>query len=400
LDAGYTPFLVRIARRLTTIEINSNTVAGVNDYFAVKQRVYSGEVRLTSPDPDVRLGWVAGVFASSEHTHNPVRQGYAWQGYGPDDDLIVDRSQLAAFGQVALKMTTRLTATAGARIGHSEHEAASVVPPQFHAAASDTWSAPSFGLSGQVDENNLIYLTIAKGYGSGGVYPFNPQAYPSDTLWSYEVGSKHDLLDRRLRLEAGLFHIGWNNALATSNLVKLTGQEHADIPGSAVSNGFDLATKALITEHTRAALQVAYANAHVSRTVTLDGQLVARGGEFLPVSPWNATASLEREFPLGGNVISSVRLEDAFRSSPRSSVNTNPASVFYTLPHTDPSANILNVRAAVKWSGFEVAAFLRNALNSHPLTYGLGNGVDNVGTSTQVITLVPRTFSLSGTWRY
>jgi hypothetical protein len=387
-----------------TTEVNGATLAGVNDYIALKQRVYSGELRLSSLDPDAWLGWVAGVFASSEHTHNPVRLGYGPAlNYGAEDDLIVDRSQLSAFGQVALKMTTRLTATAGVRIGHSEHEAVSEVPPQFHAAASDTWSAPSFGLSGQVDENNLIYLTIAKGYGSGGVYPLDPLAYPPDTLWSYEVGSKHDLLDRRLRLEAGLFHIGWNNALATSDLYRLTVQEHVDMPGSAVSNGFDLATKALITEHTRAALEVAYANAHFARTVTLDGQLLVRGGEFLPISPWNATASLEQEYPLRGNVISSVRLEDAFRSSPRSSYATNPASIWYSytgLQHSDPSANILNVRVALKWSNFEMAAFLRNALNSHPLMYGLANGVDNGGSNTQVFTLVPRTLSVSGTWRY
>ena len=381
----------------STLEVNGPlaTVAGVSDHYATKQRAYSGEMRLSSADPDAWLGWVAGVFASSEHAHNPVMQGY-----GPGDDLVVDRNQLAAFGEVALRVTTRLTATTGVRIGHSEHEAISEVPPQFHATAADTWSAPRLRLSWQADENNLIYLTIAKGYGSGGVYPLYPLAYPPDTLWSYEVGSKLQLLDRRLRLEAGLFHIDWNNALATSDLDRLINQEHFDIPGRAVSNGFDLATHALITEHTRAALEVAYANAHFARTVTIDGQLLVRGGESLPISPWNATASLEQEFPLRGNVMSSVRLEDAFRSSPQSSYQTNPASIYGALPHTDPSANILNVRVAAKWSGFEVAAFLRNALNSHPLMYGLANGVDNGGTSTQVFTFVPRTFSLSATWRY
>jgi iron complex outermembrane recepter protein len=378
-----------------TTEVNGLSVAGVNDSFVTKQRAYSGEVRLSSRDPDASLGWVAGVFASSEHTHNPSRRAGS-----PDDDLVVDRSQLAAFGEIALKVTTRFTANAGVRIGHSDYEAVSEVPPQFHAAASDSWSAPRFGLSWQADEYNLIYFTIAKGYGSGGVYPLNPVAYLPDTLWSYEVGSKHELLDRRLRLEAGLFHIAWNNALATSDLDTLLNQEHFNIPGSAVSNGFDLATKALITEHTRAALEVAYTNAHFTRTVTIDGQLLVREGEFLPISPWNAVASLEQEFPLRGNVTSSVRLEDAFRSGSRPSYATDPASAWYTLPHTDPSANILNVRVAVKWSNFEVAAFLRNALNAHPLMYGLANGVDNGWTSTSVFTLVPRTFSVSTTWRY
>jgi outer membrane receptor protein involved in Fe transport len=391
--ADLSAFASYFNQRFST-ELNGLSLAGANDYFAGKQRVYSGEVRLTSPDPDASLGWVAGVFASSEHTHNPVRPAL-----GPDDDLVVDRSQLAAFGEVALRVTTRLTATAGVRIGHSELEAVSQVPPQFHAAASDTWSAPRFGLSWQADDNNLIYLTIAKGYGSGGVYALIPVAYPPDTLWSYEVGSKHQLLDHRLRLEAGLFHIDWNNTLATSDL-GLVSNEHDDIPGGAVSNGFDFAAHALITEHTKAALEVAHANAHVARTVMIDGQLVVRGGESLPISPWNATASLEQEISLRGSAMVSVRLEDAFRAAPRATYETDPANFFYFLPHTDPSANTLNVRVAVKWSRFEMASFLRNALNSHPLMYGLANGVDNGGSSTQVFTLVPRTLGISGTWRY
>ena len=31
---------------------------------------------------------------------------------------------------------------------------------------------------------------------------------------------------------------------------------------------------------------------------------------------------------------------------------------------------------------------------------GVANGADNIGTLTQVFTLVPRTLSVSGTWRF
>jgi len=98
--------------------------------------------------------------------------------------------------------------------------------------------------------------------------------------------------------------------------------------------------------------------------------------------------------------MASVRLEDAFRSAPRSTYQTDPASVFYQLPASDPSANILNVRIGVQWSSFEVAIFLRNALNSQPLMHGLTNGVDNPGGISSVFTLIPRTLSVSGTWRF
>jgi len=378
-----------------TVALNGLSTQGLNDYFGLEQRVYSGEVRLSSPDPQAWLDWVGGLFASHEHTHNPV-----WSAGGFYDDLVVDRNQIAGFGQLAFKVTIQLTASAGVRIGYSEHQDVSKVQPAFYAATSDTWAAPRFGLSWQLNGNNLIYLTAAKGYGSGGVYPLNPVAFPPDTLWSYEVGSKHQLLDHRLRVQAGLFHIRWHNPLITPDIDKLTQQEHDDLPGSVVSDGFDLATQALITDRTKAALEVAYTNAHVTQTVTVNQVLLIRSGAHLPVSPWNATASLEQEFPMRGNLRGSLRLEDAFRDSPGTTyindASTGP-SPYHVVSRTEPSVNILNIRVAATWPSLEVAASLRNALNSHPLLSGLANGVDNTD-STHVFTLVPRTLSVSASW--
>src|SRR5262249_52687673 len=103
-------------------------------------------------------------------------------------------------------------------------------------------------------------------------------------------------------------------------------------------------------------------------------------GDSLPVSPWNITASLEWDLPLRNNVTASLHVEDAFSSGPRTDYFNNPLSTYYDPGLTpDPSTNVLNVRAAIKWPGFEVAAFLSNALDAHPVLDGSANGVDNFG---------------------
>ena len=361
-------------------------------YFALQQRVYSADVRLSSSDPEAALTWMAGIFSSDEHTHHP---------YLPDgvysDTAVTDPSRLEVFGQIAQKITQRLTVTAGVRAGRSKYHYSDDAPPPIQGETSETWYAPRFGLSWQADEEDLVYLTVAKGYGSPGFYPFTLSPTPSDALWSYEIGSKHELLDGRLHLETNVFHIEWDNGPPNPNFAS---SEHFAVPGRAVSNGFGLTTQALVTPQTKVALDVVYADAHVTQTRTLDGQLYVRAGVSLPVSPWNVTSSVERAFPLRNNLTVSLRIEDAFRSTPGPTYLNNPASVYYVGAPSDPSANVLNVRAAVKWPSFEVAAFLRNALNSHPLMQGFANGVDNIGSATQVFTLVPRTFSVSGTWRY
>ena len=365
-------------------------------YFGLQQRVYSADVRLSSHDPDAALTWTTGLFFDGEHAHYPY-----WPDGVYSDTAVTDQSRLEAFGQIAGKLTQRLTATAGVRVGHSNLQYSDNVLPPVQGETSETWYAPRLGLSWQADEEDLVYLTVAKGHGSPTFVPVNtplPTPTPADALWSYEIGSKHELLDGRLHLEADIFHIDWDNGPPNPSFAG--GGEHNTAPGKAVSNGFDLTLRALVTQETKVAVDIAYTDAHVTQTTTFDGQLYARAGDSLPVAPWNVTASIERDFPIRSNLTASLRVEDAFRSTPGSTYLDDPASNYYFGSQKDPSANVLNVRAALKSSSFEAAVFLRNALNSHPLMHGLANGVDNVGAPTQVVTLAPRTLSVSGTWRF
>jgi outer membrane receptor protein involved in Fe transport len=365
-------------------------------YFGLQQRAYSADVRLSSHDPDAALTWTTGVFFTGEHAHHPY-----WPDGVYSDTAVTDQGRLEGFGQIAGKLTQRLTATAGIRVGHANlHYSDNVLPP-VQGETPDTWYAPRFGLSWQADEADLVYLTVAKGYGSPVFIPVNtgPASGASDALWSYEIGSKHELLNGRLHLEATVFHIEWDNGPPNPSFA---GGEHTPVPGRAVSNGFGLTLQALVTQQTRLALDVAYSDARVTQTSTLDGQLWVRAGASLPVSPWHVTASIERDFPIRSGLTASLRVEDVYRSSPGSTYLNDPESVpLFISTRIDPSVNVLNVRAALKWPSFEAAAFVRNALNSHPLVTGLANGVDNPSTnSTQVVTLVPRTLGVSSTWRF
>jgi hypothetical protein len=368
-----------------------------SDRFGLKQRSYSAEVQLSSSaEPDATLSWISGVSASGQHAHNPV-----WPAGVYSDDVSTEQSQVATFGQIALKMTKRLTVSAGVRIGRSRFQYYDYYPdepPPFHGGVSDTWTAPRLGISWQADENNLVYLTIAKGYGSAAVYPLNPSAlHPPDALWSYEIGSKHELFNSRLSLETNLFHIQWDNG--PPNYDSTLGTEHDAIPGKAVSNGFGLTLQAWVSEHTRAALGAAYTDAHVTQTQFVGGVFYVGAGDSLGVSPWNVTASVEQEFPLRSDVTATLRVEDVFRSSPGPTYLNDPQTVYAPSPKLppDPSTNVLNARLAIKWAQFELAAFLSNALDAHPTLNGSANGADNL---IGVYTLVPRTLSLSGTWRY
>lgn len=365
-------------------------------YASAKQRVFSQEAQLTSADPDAWRTWTAGAYFANEHSRHPatlINRGIV----DIADATVIDQSTLAGFGQLALKLTKRLTASAGLRIGRSQYQFFTEVPPVFHAHATDSWATPRFVVSFQADEHNLYYLTAAKGHGSGGVYPGdfgNPQLYPPDTLWSYEIGGKHVLLDGRVHLDASVFHIRWNNGQALSS-GSTPGGEVSAVPGTVVSDGFDLAVQAFVTEHTKMALGIAYNNAHITETVTRGGIPWVRKGERLTGSPWNLTASIEREAPLRSGATASVRVEDIYHShNPGPLFGEDPASPFHNWAPPVLSTNVLNLRAGVKWSRLDVVAFVTNALDAQPT-------LQRQDTPTpSAVTLTPRSLGLSATWRY
>jgi hypothetical protein len=260
---------------------------------------------------------------------------------------------------------------------------------------------PSFELSYRTNDRNLYYLTAAKGYRSGGFVPQfpdcqePPDAFTADTVWSYELGAKNDLLNGRLHLDSSIFHISMRD---DQQPYRTTCEGFSQNIGAAVSNGFDLTAQSLLTEHTRVDFAVAYTDAHYARDITLDGAVIVHAGDALgqaPVvaSPWKLTASIEYRFNLSSGTATELRAEDGFRSrNPGPFYNTNPASPFFVLDRrADPSTNLLNLRATLRWTRSDLALFVNNALDSRPTLQR---------NFPFAYTLRPRTIGLTASWRY
>jgi iron complex outermembrane receptor protein len=364
----------------------------------LRQRTFSQELRLSSADPSAALTWIVGSFYSAARNHEASSVVTAFGDVENPNATRIDESQLEGFGHIGFRMTQRLTASAGVRIGRDRYDALTETPQVLRDQATETWVTPRYGLSYQHDEHNLFYLAIAKGYRGGGVYPAiacgGPDVFPSDSVWSYELGAKNDLGGGRVHIEPSMFQIRWNNRepgpFAAS--CRYIGQ-----PGDVVSNGFELLAHVVVSERIKTTLALAYIDAHHTRTIKAGSEVIVLEGDALEASaPWNATAVIDYRFGLMRGITANLRAEDIFRSSSaRPSWTVNPASPLYVPGRLDPSTNVLNLRGIVHWPDFDLALFVNNALDLRPTLGEIGNPPSGVAR-----TLRPRTIGLSGTRRF
>jgi outer membrane receptor protein involved in Fe transport len=366
--------------------------------FDLSQTMLSQEVRLTSIDPDARLTWTAGVFFSKERKRETSRTVQSSGLVDGEKSTLIDQTQREAFGQVGLRITHHLTASAGLRIGRSSYDGVTDRPPQASAGAVDTSVTPRFDLTYRTDGGSLFYGTIAEGYRSGDIAPPYtgcdddfPTVVPSDTLWSYEIGAKTDFLDGQVHVETSVFHMDWYNDQPDVfwGGCGLTGL--SALRGSAASNGFDLLAQALITDRVKLGLAVAYTDAHYTQTIKEGDEVWARDGDALgyppqvPV-PWNVTTSIDYHYPLSPAVTVELSAQDIYHSR-------HPGPFTDPQARADPSTNMLNLRANIRWPSYDVSLFANNVLHSQP-TLGCGTSC------TAARTFRPRTIGLSASWRF
>jgi iron complex outermembrane recepter protein len=337
---------------------------------------FSQEVRLASSGSGP-WSWIVGAFYldRSEDFSQTINVSGAPV---PDDpaanlfylDRFSDVTQLAGFAEVGLDLTDRLTATVGVRVTNVERSNRAVQDGLFFGARTDLSgdfdeqsTTPKFNLSYQAQDNFLFYFQAAQGFRIGGVNPGLPpcdpaagcvvdvgDTYGSDSLWSYEAGTKLQLLDDSWMIAASVFYIDWTDIqLSVSRGDGFDGFLNS---GNATSQGFEIETTARLNDFVRVGGQITYTDAQLEDiSAGLAG--VATAGQMLPDVPeWSSALNVE----VGGTVLGGrygyVRGDLQFVGDRQSALG--PASTEL------PAYTLLNLRAGVDAGPYRLAVFAQN----------------------------------------
>jgi outer membrane receptor protein involved in Fe transport len=383
---------------------------------------YSSELRVSSNGKGP-LTWVTGAyfdhFWSVWHFTGltPNYQNYADQGpvAGPDGNPLRGNGplwfgtyaptkidQYAVFGNVDYAITSKLKASVGLRFNRYEYHFLSRVSGWGSAyggaqstitgpiTQSENVALPKFNLNYIANSDLTIYGTVAEGYRPGGgnnAYPSSfgnwlnaaqiwnypglkwPSTYKSDTVWSYELGTKTRLLNRRLQVNASVYYENWKNiqlgAEPNAWILNINGNK-ADIYGG------DIEVRGILGHGFSAGLAAGYTY------IKLDGGpywLINPRNVMPDTAPFNGNVDLTHSTTVFQKYLLTTRLETSYVDRRYSfdmiyggnyggGTNTNPITGHYA--HL-PGYALTNFRTGIEAPGgrWGVTFFVNNVFNKH-----------------------------------
>lgn len=199
-----------------------------------------------------RLNYVAGLYYFDEH----IDTFAAVTAFNLDRETspspTVDTKAWAGYAQGSYELSERFTATVGVRYTDEKKDfdqfmnvytlSTGVPLPSFprrylNEGHYKAWT-PKFGLEFRAAEDVMLYASATRGFKSGG-YNFSSvnaiQGFEPEMLWSYEIGFKSELADRRVRLNGSAFYYDYTDLQVQSFLIPgvidITNASNATVEG-------------------------------------------------------------------------------------------------------------------------------------------------------------------------
>lgn len=296
---------------------------GVELQQGIRQNKFTQEVRLQSPSGQP-LEWRAGVYYTLEHGRTIQRLQVFTPGTGqifdpltgqpgPSDAIFhyegPDRySEIAGFGDLTYHFSPAFDVTVGGRYSqnrqrfHSTQSGAIVGPAAIdfsRRSRDDSWTFlvnPKL----RIAPNVMVYGRVSSGYRPGGPnlgLPAGngPATFGPDTVTSYEVGTKGDLLDRRVSFDVAAFRIDWKDIQVTqqfNNFVYVVNGPRARSQG----------VEASLSVRPTAGFTLSGTTAYTDATLRDDAATSIGGfrGERLPNVPrWTGTLDASYDWTIG-----------------------------------------------------------------------------------------------------
>lgn len=286
----------------------------IDELGHISQQQASQELQLSGTSFGERLNWVTGLYYFNEKAYERTTD-YVFTPLAPvgvnlsfQTHIRANNDAYALYGQGTYALTEQLHLTVGLRETH-ERKTGSVYwlgwfPPYPvtlpYQEGSSSWNAlsPRLGLEYQVTPEVMTYVSVANGFKSGG---FNGRAtaaagfvrYNPEKAWTFEMGIRSDLLDRRLRLNATAFYTSYRDIQFTVIQGNTNGQPDTVVgnAGKARITGGELELAALLAPHFTVKVSGGLTDAKYTEVEA--STLLTTASHFIDTPKWTGTFAAE-----------------------------------------------------------------------------------------------------------
>jgi iron complex outermembrane recepter protein len=348
-------------------------------------------------DPWHNLSGTIGAFYSQTHTKFYIPPTYATgltaatvptdagpvQAW-PNDEIWTQtnpaiQKDKSLFGELYYKFFDKYTLTVGARQYWLSQEADYTADgfmnggptPSNPQHNSQSGIDPKVGLSYQVTEDTMVYTSASKGFRAGGAQadvtfcstPNLPSAdvsnLKSDTLWSYELGTKIQLPHPGLLLSVAGFHIDWKNL---QQQIALPCGFYFDVNGGeATINGGEIELDGHLTKALQVRFGVGYEHTDITDPGALGDLGIQAGSRILGTPAWNASVGAVYTQPLTASIDGFVSADYSYTGNSVALLNGG-----YGVETTRPSYSLANLRFGIDHEKSEVSLNIHNLTNAKP----------------------------------
>jgi iron complex outermembrane receptor protein len=303
-------------------------------------RTWSQELRLASGQPLSAWKWTIGAYYSRQRDDFDQRIDSVGAGafFGTGTDItysgnqLTDTIQEALFGDLTYTMSPRWDVNIGLRWFDIRQTVNGVSNGVLNGGRSevddkrstDVGVTPKYALTYRPIDGHLLYASVSRGFRPGGPNQFDitstlcapsleqlglnrvPATYHPDSLWTYELGNKNELSDRRTVINAAIYYTDWKRIQQQVTLASC-GFPFIGNVGAATVRGSELSAESAIGAMVTLGGGVSYTATRITETgVGLPAQI---GQELLDTPKWMGNGYGEYHFFKAGTWVGSFRGE-------------------------------------------------------------------------------------------
>lgn len=390
------------------------------------------------------LQWIAGVYYADQWMHNTNFQqiqgintafqniyGYSmndpvnslvYQTYGApgvtemfpnnideSDNRTYTQQQYAVFGQLDYDVKSDLHTSLGARYSTSKEDYKSTeigffqignISPYYQTASYEAFT-PKASVDYDINTQSRVYASVAKGFRTGGPtgpivfgptsvcngdfqaigQTTQPTKFGSDSLWTYELGTKNRVPQGKFTFDAAAFLTQWSNIqqqiyLPTCGYYFTTNVGNAKIYGGEVEAAFRP------TAELKLALNGSMEHAVV--TSTTNASVVGVGAHLIDVPNASYNAMMVYTHALNDTYTLTTRADYAWTGHSNGSYQASSPN------YNNPSYGSLDASMKLTANSYDVSLYIKNLLNNEKIIQS-----PQINTVTEGFTLRPRTIGVS-----